>query len=128
MAFEKTRKTFPGAPPGCEVIDTEDLAVDVKVTGAQATWTDTEDAESVAVTVNLTALAGGTTPSVTFNLQHSPDGVAGAAAFVFSAQTGAGRVTDVTKRNLHRFVRVAWATTGTPTTATANINITAKRR
>ena len=130
MVFEKMpRKTFPGAPPGRENIDTQDLNVDVSATGAQAEWTDTEDAAAVIITALLKALSGGTSPAIQLNVQHSPDGVTVLDYGPLGSSLSAVPMTlSESYTTLHRFVRLAFVSSGTPTTATADLYITAKRR
>jgi hypothetical protein len=98
----------------------EQLDVDVTTSGQS----DTFDAMGVSEAVwlaEMTALAGGGT--VTFTWQHSPDNSNWYDIASESALSAAGFKQRQDQENLFRFRRVAWATTGTITTATASFFI-----
>jgi len=130
MAYASTRKTFPGVQSGRYNIEGVDLSVNVKVTGTQATPTDCEDVDLVTFAVNLRVVTGGTSPTLAFKAQTSPDG-----ALWFEAGNIGGTLTAPgtvmgSLTGLMRYNRIAWTIAGTvtPTTATADLYITAKRR
>ena len=106
----------------------DDLARDVSAASGATPEFDSGDAKSVVLECELTALAGGSSPGITFTVQDSQDKSNWADVADLTELTAVGRETfrDRTKA-LARWVRVAWATSGTPTTATADFRFSAKR-
>lgn len=70
-----------------------------------------------AAQLHVWALDGGTTPSVTVKIQHSPDGTTWTDLVVFAAKTapGAQRVTLPSTTTVNAKLQATWTTTGTPT-------------
>lgn len=67
--------------------------------------------------LHVLAIDGGTSPSVTVKIQHSPDGTTWTDLVTFSSRTavGAQRVTLPSTTTINPFVQSTWTTTGTPT-------------
>ncbi len=112
-------------PPrdGQEVLEIlfTDAGVDVKgATGNFATF-DTMYRGTASWIVSLTALDGGTAPTVTFTWQHSPNGSTWFDIASESSLAAVGHKTRFVAEHLQRYLRVRWATTGTPDTATATV-------
>ncbi|MEK6799847.1 MAG: hypothetical protein AABZ12_12850 [Planctomycetota bacterium] len=103
-----------------------EAAVAVTAASGQSASFDTYPSKDVALVAELTALAGGTSPTVTFSWQHSADGTTWYAAATEAALSAAGVKQRTTRDNLMRYLRVGWATTGTPTTATATFTMQAR--
>jgi hypothetical protein len=118
-----TKKTF-GLDPARKVLFDLNEAVDVKVNGNSGSL-DTEHAKNVTWLANITALAG-TSPSVIFSWENSPDNINWFITFAVAALTTVGFRSRVDTENLLRYVRVAWTKTGTITTGDATIYIQAK--
>jgi hypothetical protein len=81
----------------------------------------------VSWVAELTALTGGTSPDVTFTWQHGPDGANWYDIATEAALTATGYKQRLVEENVMNYVRVRWATTGTPTTATATFLMQAMR-
>lgn len=105
------------------------LAVTVTATSGIVTALDTEDFKSCAFAMDLTALTGGTSPTVQLVIQTSPDN--SPSTFITAAPQTAlsavGQSFDGTARSYLRYVRAKWVTTGTPATATASFFVQCKR-
>ena len=108
---------FGGRP----VFSFSDSQADVDVSGASGSSNafDVGHLTSLAFTADLTALTGGTTPEVTFTFEDSPDGT---NWYTINTETALDAVGAKHQRltSFHKFVRVSWATTGSPATATAS--------
>ena len=78
-----------------------------------------------AITADLTALSGGTSPDVTFTFEDSPDGT---NWYTVSAESALSAIGAKSQRltAFHRYARVSWATTGGPATATASFHVSGK--
>lgn len=84
------------------------------------------------VVADVTALAGGVTPTVAFFLEREYVPGKFTALYSPSALTGTGRISQSigsgleTARSIGRTVRLRWTVSGGPTTATADLHIEAK--
>ena len=86
--------------------------------------------ESLSFFVNLTALSGGTTPSVQFTYQEVDDygvwydvtNLGSALTAIGTARTSVGEGAKVNEA-IGKSGRIKWTVTGGPTTATANITV-----
>jgi hypothetical protein len=76
----------------------------------------------VAITAELEVLSGGSMPTVTFTFEDSPDGTNWYEISEESALATAGAKTQRLTA-FHRYLRVSWATTGSPTTATTSFRV-----
>lgn len=67
--------------------------------------------------LHVWALDGGTTPSVTVKVQHSPDGTTWTDLITFTSKSapGAQRITLPSTTTVNAKVQAIWTTTGTPT-------------
>ncbi len=101
----------------------KDLAVDVKGASGSSEVLDTQGLTKPSFAVNLTALAGGTTPGVTITWQHSPDSALWLDIAAEAALTAVGSKHRFAPNSLMRFLRISWVTSGTPTTATMDFFI-----
>lgn len=70
-----------------------------------------------AAQLHVWALDGGTTPSITVKVQHSPDGTTWTDLVTFSAKTAIGsqRITLPSTTTVNAQLQCTWTTTGTPT-------------
>ena len=100
-------------------------SLDVSANGTSQVL-DTEDAKSVSWIADLTALSG-TSPTVTFTWQTSPDNTNWYDVTTGTTLTAAGVLTRFVRENLMRYVRIKWTVGGTITTATANLFIYCRR-
>lgn len=110
-----------GGFSGRQVYSFSDTQADIDVsTTGQSNSFDVGHLNSVAITADLTELTGGSGPTVTFTFQDSPDDT---NWYTVNAEDALSAIGAKTQRltSFHRFVRVAWVTTGTPTTATASV-------
>lgn len=117
-------KDIKGATTETDVIDLGQASPDLGMT----------DCPALGVTVQMTkAWAGGTTPKVTFEIQHADDNGSGAAG-TFSTLVSTGAMAadatmpesfDIRLPIQHkRYLKVKVTTTGTPTAGSATIGIT----
>lgn len=97
-------------------------AVDVSPANGQSSEVNMSGYQSVVWVADLTALAGGTSPDVTFTWQHSPDGTTWYDIASETALTAVGFRSRMVRENVFNTIRVGWVTTGTPTTATATFH------
>lgn len=74
---------------------------------------------SLLAQVNVTA-ASGTTPSLTVNVQQSPDGVTWVTTDTFAAVTAAG-VSNLRAEVRGRWARLAWTVSGTTPSFTTTV-------
>jgi len=105
----------------------ETLAADVKTDAGTSTVADTStgNRNGACFIAKLTALAGGTTPTVTFNWQTSRNNVNWYTFASSSALSAAGTEVYVTHAVIMKYARISWTVTGGPTTATADLVISA---
>jgi hypothetical protein len=70
-----------------------------------------------AAQLHVWALDGGTTPSVTVKIQHSPDGSTWTDLVTFTSKStpGSQRITLPSTTTVNAQVQASWTTTGTPT-------------
>ena len=104
----------------------EQTAVDVSADGnstAACIDGNSRARGNLAWIFELTALTGGTSPDVTVTWEHSPDGQTWFTIAQESALTAAGFKARLARENTLSHVRISWATTGSPTTATASMYI-----
>jgi cyclophilin family peptidyl-prolyl cis-trans isomerase len=108
------------------VVDFCSAVTDVAPASGASEWVELPRRAFVIFMAELLTLVGGTTPGVTFTLQESNDKATITDLSVEAALTAAGirakRITGAGKR----YARIAWATTGTPDSATAEFFITAR--
>ena len=112
---------------GRSVYSFSDSQADADVSGAsgQSNSFDVGHLTSLAFTADLTALTGGTTPSVTFTFQDSPDDTNWYDISAEDALTAAGKKHQ-RLTSFHKFVRVAWVTAGNPSAATASFRLSGR--
>jgi hypothetical protein len=67
--------------------------------------------------LHVWAFDGGTTPSVTVTVQHSPDGVTWTNLIAFAAQStlGSQRITLPSTTTINPYIQAIWSATGSPT-------------
>lgn len=66
--------------------------------------------------LHVLALDGGTNPTVTVNIQHSPDGVTWTTLLTFPAQgVGSKRVVLSSTTTVNPYLQTTWTATGSPT-------------
>lgn len=99
---------------------------DVQPATGASDWVEIPRRGFAIFMAELLTLVGGTTPDVTFTFQESPDKIAVTDLAVMTALTAAGIVSKRIVGSGKRFVRIAWATTGTPDSATAEFFVTAR--
>lgn len=106
-------------------IDSMESGTSVQATGA-GEWVEAPRREFCLFFAELLTLVGGTTPSVTFKVQESPDKVSATDVVTLGALTAAGVVAKRVAGTGKRWLRIAWTTTGTPDSATADLVISAR--
>lgn len=118
------KKDIKGASTDCEVIDLGQPGPDLGMLNCP----------KLGITVIMTTpWAGGSTPKVTFEVQHADDNGSGSAgAFTTLLSTGAMAADDTFPEAFEipltiqhkRYLKVKVTTTGTPTAGSATIGIT----
>lgn len=106
-------------------------AVDVKTSLQASEWLDLGDAagEGAEFHLELKTLAGGTTPTVAFDIEHSANkSTVTTLKGDLAALNAVGVQQFITAGPVHRFVRYQWTVTGAPTGATADFLVRAVRR
>lgn len=104
------------------VFFTTNQLLDVSTTGNVSL--DTEASRNCVFEARLITLSGGSSPEVDFIYETSADNVSWNPHRTNPASCAAAcDKSDYTAGGHLRYVRIAWVTTGTPTTADANINI-----
>lgn len=116
-----------GANPRSEVIEYSETALDVSAASGTGAVMDIEDGASITVSCFITALTGGTSPSVTPRLEHSQDGTNWVQVAAYTTMTQGQASNDSNVRQMHRKVRIAWTTAGSPATATMTYFVTVRR-
>jgi hypothetical protein len=100
--------------------------VDTKGASGQSDVLDSEELDKITWIANFDGFTGGTSPDITYTWQHSADNSNWFAIASEAALTAAGIKTRLVVENTMRYLRIAWVTTGSPTTATTDFYIQAR--
>lgn len=104
----------------------DDITLANLAAGAAAgssSWVSAQDWSTLRLSVRGVAFTGGTSPTLTVTVEHAPDtsGSGVVALGAFPART-AGQTSRLVIGPVDRFVRVSWASTGTPTTVSFTVD------
>jgi hypothetical protein len=108
------------------LLDYSSLAVDVHGATGSTGWIDFPRRGFAIFMAELLTLVGGSTPGVTFAFEESNDQINATVLETMAALSAAGIVAHRIEGTGKRYLRISWATTGTPSSATANLFITGR--
>jgi hypothetical protein len=104
---------------GFILLSPENLLVGASGTGSQDINTNYGGATTTGGVgqLHVWAFDGGTNPSVTVTIEHSPDGVTWTPLISFQTQStlGSQRITLPSTTTINQYVQAIWSTTGSPT-------------
>jgi hypothetical protein len=120
-----TYEKFGGGTAQKEVGESLQTALNVAGASGNGESFDTRGRRVIAWLAELTALTGGTAPTLAFTWQHSHDGVTWFDIATEATLAVLGFKQRIVQENLLRFLRIAWVTTGAPATAVATFAIQA---
>jgi hypothetical protein len=107
-------------------IDSFEAGSDTQPASGAGEWVEAPRREFSVFMAELLTLVGGTAPEITFKVQESSDKVTAVDVVTLGALSAAGVVAKRVAGTGKRWLRIAWTTTGTPDSATADLFIAAR--